>query len=446
MKKLALLSAALALVCVCALSACMQSEPQNQDAAGDTTAETTAAETTVAESDSETDTELDTTETTAAETEEVTAAPRYDYMAAEVLPDVTIDASVYTDMKLTLPADLQITDQSVKDYIDSLRFNYRTADNGEETMVDQPLKLGDDAYIYYKGVTDGEEFDGGSNWDDGEPYALGLGSGAFIPGFEAGLVGVIPTNATKENPAEIKVTFPSTYGTELAGKEATFYVAVEYAVQYTMPEYNVKFLDETLMYSWQQDFYAGDALKLQEFEDYVREYLEGQAESSIENAKIDALWEYLTGAATVQNLPQLELDFYYNSYVSELEYYFDYYTGYGGSSFTELYPTVEAFAPAFFGFDTDADWEDELLNMAKKLVTKDMLMHAIAEREGIEAVTDEEYEAELESLVEYYGGYMTEADILASMGEIAIRESAFSAKMQEWLMERVTFTFASVEA
>ncbi len=448
MKKITLLSALVALVCTIALAACTQMDPQNQDTTADTAVETTAdtagAETTADESGSESETgsESDTGETTAGETEVVTAAPRYDYMKAEVLPDVTIDPSAYTDMKLTLPADLQITDKDVTEYIDVIRFEYRTADNGEETVLDQPMKLGDDAYIYYKGVADGEEFEGGSNWDDEKPYALGLGSGSFIPGFEAGLVGVIPQNATKENPAEVKVTFPSNYGNELAGKEAVFYVAVEYAVQYTLPAYNVEFLDKTLQYEWQKDFYAGNAAKLKEFEDYVREYLEGQVESAIENAKIDALWEHLTAAAVCQNLPQLEVDFYYNSYISELEYYYEYYKSYGGDEFTKQYPTMDAFAPDFFGFDKNADWKAEAQKMVEKLVKKDMLIHAIAEREGMETVTDEEYQAELKALVEYYGGYMTEADILASMGEIAIRESAFSAKMQTWLMERVTFTFA----
>ena len=114
--------------------------------------ETTEAET---EAPSEEATEETTAETTAAATEEVTEpaetetrAPRYDYFEADVKADVTIDKSVYTDMQLTLPADLQVTHDDVMDYIEYVLFQYRTADNGSVQMTDKPMKMGDTAYIY----------------------------------------------------------------------------------------------------------------------------------------------------------------------------------------------------------------------------------------------------------------------------------------------------------
>ena len=131
----------------------------------------------------------DTTDTTssdtAKETEAVTAIPRYDYMDAEVAPDVEIDRADYAGITLTIPNSYKIEDDDVQSYILSgIRFSYRTAVNGTAMVKDQALKLGDDAYIYYKGFVDGEELENGSNWDDKSPYALGLGSGEFLPGFE----------------------------------------------------------------------------------------------------------------------------------------------------------------------------------------------------------------------------------------------------------------------
>ncbi len=398
-----------------------------------------------ADTDADTPAESGTTADTKADTEPVTAAPRYDYMAAEVAPDVTLDPSAYTDMKLTLPASLQITDADVADYIEYIRFDYRVADNGTAQMTDKPMKLGDDAFIYYKGVMDGEEFEGGSNWDAETPHQLGLGSGSFIPGFEAGLVGVIPKNATKETPAEIKVTFPENYGNELAGREATFYVAVVYAVQYTLPAYDRKFVEQTLQYEGEKDFYASDKAYLSEFEAYVRTYLEDQVAGDVENAKIDALWDHLYGQAECRNHPTLELDFYYNNFVAELEYYYDYYKTYGGEAFTKEFPTLDDFARSYAEVEEGGDWQAALREQSRKLVSKDMIAHAIAEREGLEIVTDEEYKAELAYWVSYYQGYMTEEDIIASMGETAIRESAFGEKLQSWLLDRAEFTFDTAE-
>ena len=387
-----------------------------------------------------------TTTGTTAETEAVTLAPRYDYMAAEVLPDVSVDPSVYTDMKLTLPVSLKVTDKDVLDYIDSICFQYRTSDNGTTQMKDKPLKLGDSAFIYYKGTIDGKEFDGGSNWDATTPYELKLGSHSFIDGFEAGLVGVTPGNTSRVSPAEVHVTFPENYGKEeLNGKAAIFYVYVEYAVQYTIPEYTVDFIEDVLMYEWKKDFYASDKARKTEFEKYVRTQLEAKNADSIDQAKVDALWNYLTEKIECRNLPQMELDYYVNAFTEEIRYYYDYSAQYSGDSFKQEYPDIATFAVAYLGLEKGADWEATVREMSENLVRKDMITHAIAEQEGIESVSDAEYKAELDYWVDYYYGYMTEAEVEANMGKIFLTETAFANKMKMWLFDRATFTYEDEE-
>ncbi|MBP3666140.1 MAG: FKBP-type peptidyl-prolyl cis-trans isomerase [Clostridia bacterium] len=419
-------------------------EPETTDTAnGETDAATEPADSDGTSDESEPVTEPGTEPDS--ETEAVTHAPRYDYFDADVKADVTIDKSVYTDMQLTLPADLEITEEDVQSYIDYVLFQYRTADNGTTQVTDKAMKWGDDAYIYYKGMIDGEAFEGGSNWDDASPYQLGLGSGNFIPGFEAGLVGVVPANATKDSPAEVHVTFPENYNPALAGKDAVFYVAVVYAVQYTLPEYNRATVENVLKYEGQKDFYASDAAYLSEFEDYVRAYLESDIAEQVEYEKINALWNHLTGQAVCQNLPQLELDYYHDAYLEEIEYYYDYYKSYGGTDFTEQYPDFDSFAKSYMGVSGDAHWETELNKLCEDMVKKDMISHAIAELEGFETITDEEFKAELKYWVDYYQGYMTEEEILANMGEDVIREGALSEKVQKWLLERASFTYGDTE-
>ena len=92
----------------------------------------------------------------------------------------------------------------------------------QATLVDiesnREMKLGDTAVIDFEGFIDGEAFEGGK----GEGFALELGSGQFIPGFEDQLVGV-----KRDEEVTIKVTFPAEYGaSQLAGKEAEFKVKV----------------------------------------------------------------------------------------------------------------------------------------------------------------------------------------------------------------------------
>jgi trigger factor len=78
---------------------------------------------------------------------------------------------------------------------------------------------GDQVVIDFIGRIDGEAFAGGA----AEDAELVLGSGQFIPGFEAQLVG-----ATPDQTLDITVTFPEAYQAEaLRGKTAVFEVTVK---------------------------------------------------------------------------------------------------------------------------------------------------------------------------------------------------------------------------
>ena len=153
-----------ALLSLCVLASCGTSASSDQE----TTTET------------DTGTEIATGATTSAETtaetkEEVTQMPRYDYFEAEVGPDVTLDKSVYASMKLELPKSLLVTDEQVQTYLNYLIFQEREAVNGDTKVYDQPLKLGDTAYIYYRGTVDGAETE--LTFPIGDIYRLLFGAG-----------------------------------------------------------------------------------------------------------------------------------------------------------------------------------------------------------------------------------------------------------------------------
>ncbi len=389
------------------------------------------------------DTGASTETSTSAEAE--TAFPRYDYFAAEVLPDVSVTKDIYESMTFELSSDLLVTDEQVDKYINYLLFQEREAVNGETKVTDQPLKLGDTAYIYYKGTIDGVAFEGGSNMESSTPHKLGLGSGEFIPGFEEGLVGVIPKDTTTDAPYALTVTFPSTYGkSELAGKEAVFYVVVEYAVQYTLPEYTREFVETTLKYEAKKE-HVTDASYLAEFEEYVKEYLTEQNAEHVDSAKTDKLWSYLTDAVECRNLPEIELTYYRESYKKEIQSAYEYYSAQSGATFTAQYPTVGDFAIAYLGFEKGSDWEAELAKMAERMVKKDMIIHAVGELEGIESVSDDELQDEIDYWIQYYNGYVTKEDILTNIGEAYLKESAYAVKMYDYLVAKCTFTYGGTE-
>ncbi len=114
--------------------------------------------------------------------------------------------------------------------------------------------LGDEVTMDFEGFVDGEPFEGGK----AEQYPLLLGSGAFIPGFEAQVVGI---RVGEER--DIPVTFPQAYLPSLAGKDAVFHIKAHKIVRRRMPELNDEF-------AAQQGFSDLHALRREVMEEALR--------------------------------------------------------------------------------------------------------------------------------------------------------------------------------
>lgn len=125
-----------------------------------------------------------------------------------------IDLGNYTAMvpEFAKPA---ISDEAIMERIEELATAQAPLVNVDE---DRALVSGDTALIDFEGFVDGEAFEGGK----AEGFALRLGSGQFIPGFEDQVIGM-----KKGDEKTIDVTFPENYGgAKLAGKAAQFKVKV----------------------------------------------------------------------------------------------------------------------------------------------------------------------------------------------------------------------------
>jgi len=109
------------------------------------------------------------------------------------------------------------TKAEVDEAVDELAKQNRTYE--AKTGKTVKAKDGDMVVIDFLGKVDDVAFEGGAATD----AELVLGSGQFIPGFEAQLVGAKP-----DTDVEVKVTFPADYQAEnLKGKDAVFEVKVK---------------------------------------------------------------------------------------------------------------------------------------------------------------------------------------------------------------------------
>lgn len=144
----------------------------------------------------------------------------------EVMPEVTVGD--LSGQSVARPV-AEVAESDIDEMIDKLR-KQRTVWND----VERDASDGDTVYMDFKGMIDGEVFEGGS----AQNVPLVLGSGAMIPGFESGLLGA---KAGDERTLEVK--FPDDYRAQhLAGKAATFEVKVLRVSEPQLPEIDEEFV------------------------------------------------------------------------------------------------------------------------------------------------------------------------------------------------------------
>ena len=131
----------------------------------------------------------------------------------EALPDIPeLDLSGLALERIKVTPDDAAVDEALGKLAEGTQ-NFEDRDEGAAA------EDGDQVVLDFVGKLEGEPFEGGA----AEDFALTLGSGQFIPGFEEQLVG-----AKVGDEKQLTVTFPEEYGAEhLAGKETTFDVTVK---------------------------------------------------------------------------------------------------------------------------------------------------------------------------------------------------------------------------
>jgi trigger factor len=200
-----------------------------------------------------------------------TESGRYAYVARfEVLPE--IDLKDLAGKRIARPV-AEVVDADVERMIERLREQRRTFEDVERSAQD-----GDRVTISFTGSIDGEPFEGGS----AEHRQLVLGSGTFIPGFEAQLEG-----ASAGDERVVEVTFPEDYqNSELAGRAAQFQVSVEAVAEPHLPEVDADFMTAFGIEDGDFERFRADVRANMERE--LKQRIEAKVKSQVMDALLEA--------------------------------------------------------------------------------------------------------------------------------------------------------------
>lgn len=282
--------------------------------------------------------------------------------AFPVKPEVTVkNYKGYAVERTVAPT----TDEEVDAEIAQVRSrNSRTVD-----ITDRPAADGDIAVIDYEGFVDGKPFEGGK----GEKHSLTLGSGQFIPGFEAQIVGHNPGDEF-----DVVVTFPEDYhAKELAGKEATFKTVL----------HEIKFNELPAL----DDDFAKDVSEFDTFDEYkadvkakITDRHVKAADAEVEEKLIDEL------------IDNLEADIPEAMFVNETENQLRDYDNRLRMQGLDLGTYLK-----YTGLDLDK-MREQFRPRAERQVKTRLALEKIAELENL-TVTDEDTEAEIKKIADMYG-------------------------------------------
>jgi len=143
----------------------------------------------------------------------------------EVYPEVKLADIAGTKIEKAVS---EITDADLDEMIDTIRKQQL-----QWELSDKAAETGDQVSIDFKGIIDGEAFDGGT----GQDMSVEIGKGNMIKGFEEGLIGL-----KKDDEKTLELTFPEEYHAKnLAGKDVQFEIKVKKVEVSKLPEVDEEF-------------------------------------------------------------------------------------------------------------------------------------------------------------------------------------------------------------
>lgn len=237
---------------------------------------------------------------------------------------------------------------------------------------------------------------------------LTIGSGGFIPGFEEGLVGVMPGETV-----DLNLTFPENYkqNPDLAGQEVVFSVkvnSIEGAAAYeTVTPEEMK--DLGLPYKTKEEVWEAG-----------KEAVEERAEETFAANAKSAIVQQLVEESTAKSIPEYLIEEEVQSYNLYME------------SIAAMYGVdLETFVSTAGGFSME-EYDTQTREMCTEIVKQYLVMEAVARAEGIEITEEKIREQADEEAAEY--GYASGDALIEQAGYTSYRMSI----LQDAVIERLT--------
>lgn len=324
---------------------------------------------------------------------------REDYVGLQDLDvDQYITLADYRNMTVSA-ARPAVDDETVTQYINSELL--------VGTITDRAVREGDVTDIDFVGKKDGVAFEGGT----AAGFKLTIGSGRFIPGFEDGLVGVMPGETV-----DLNLTFPETYqqNPDLAGQEVVFTVTVngiDASAEYdTVTPEEMKGMG--LPYKTKEEVWEAG-----------KKAAEQSAEETFEANAKSAIVQKLVEESAVKEMPEYLVEEEIQNYNLYME------------SIAAMYGTdLETFVTTMAGIDME-EYDSETKEMCTEIVKQYLVMEAVARAEEIE-VTDEMIHEKADEEAEEYG-YASGDALIDEVGFTTYRMSIVQEQVIGRLMEIV---------
>lgn len=305
--------------------------------------------------------------------EEVVSRPELSIVQIESGSPFIYTATVALKPEVTLPEykgiEVEKTPVEVHDEeVEAELLKEREANARTITVEDREVADGDIVTLDFEGFVDGVAFEGGK----GENYELTIGSGAFIPGFEAQLVG-----AKIGEDLDVNVTFPENYNAkELAGKAAVFKCRVNGIKVKELPDVDDEFAQEVSEFD-----------TLDEYKADIRERLLKDKEEDAKKIKEDLVIEKIIEGAKM-DIPDAMVNFQTEQLMDD---------------FAQRMRMQGMSLEQYFKFSgmTQQQYEEQLRPRALKNIQSRLVLEAVAKAENLE-VTEADVEAEMQKMADQY--------------------------------------------
>lgn len=311
----------------------------------------------------------------------------------EIKTNDYVELGEYKGVEVTL-APVEITDEQLDEYINYI------------LRRDPPVgvKQGDTVNIDYEGKRDGVAFKNGT----ASGTDLTIGSGAFIAGFEDGLVG-LKTGET----ADIELTFPADYeAKEMAGADVIFTVTVN-SIMAAEPQ------------ELTEEYVQGLGLEcrtIEEYRDYVYDILYAE-ETAVHEQDAEALVINTIAENTTfkKEPPKAMIDRYANTLTSNLTF-----------QAQSMGTTLEQFMMLYYGMDAET-YPQEIQTQAVNTAKQYIVIKAIADQESLN-VSEEELQSSFEEMAAN-AGYESVDEYKEAINLEGFKEYLMSEKVLNMLRE-----------